>query len=52
MMPMVEGVAIPMVAKHIRENGEFASNELIDASATALLDELLRWATALKTLRA
>ena len=52
MMPMVEGVAIPMVAKHIQENGEFASNELIDASATALLDELLRWATALKTLRA
>lgn len=52
MMPMVEGVAIPMVAKHIRENGEFASNELIDASATTLLDELLRWATALKTLRA
>ncbi len=52
MMPMMEGVAIPMVAKHIQENGEFASNELIDASATALLDELLRWATALKTMRA
>ena len=52
MMPMVEGVAIPMVPKHIQENGEFASNELIDTSATTLLDELLRWATALKTLRA
>ena len=51
MMPMAEGIAVPMVAKHIRDNGEFASNELIDASATTLLDELLRWATALKTLR-
>ncbi|MFV0282386.1 MAG: NADPH-dependent FMN reductase [Castellaniella sp.] len=50
-MPMPEGVAIPMVPKHIQENGEFASNELIDASAVTLLDELLRWATALKTLR-
>jgi NAD(P)H-dependent FMN reductase len=52
MMPMVEGVAIPMVATHIQENGDFTSNDLIDASATALLDELLRWATALKPLRA
>ncbi|CDM25131.1 NADPH-dependent FMN reductase [Castellaniella defragrans 65Phen] len=52
MMPMAEGVAVPMVAKHIQDNGEFASNELIDASATTLLDELLRWATALKTMRA
>ena len=51
MMPMAEGVAIPMVHKHIQENGAFASNELIDASAATLLDELQRWATALKTLR-
>lgn len=51
MMPMVEGVAVPMVAKHLQENGQFVSNELIDASASTLLDELLRWATALKTLR-
>jgi NAD(P)H-dependent FMN reductase len=52
MMPMVEGVAVPMVAKQIQDNGAFASNELIDASATTLLDELLRWAEALKAMRA
>jgi NAD(P)H-dependent FMN reductase len=52
MMPMTEGVAIPMVPKHIQDNGEFASNEMIDSSAVTLLDELRRWATALKTMRA
>ncbi len=52
MMPMVEGVAVPMVQKHIQDNGEFASNELIDASAVTMLDELSRWATALKAMRA
>lgn len=52
MMPMVEGVAIPMVARHVSEAGLFSSNELIDASALSLLDELLRWAEALKPMRA
>ena len=52
MMPMVEGVAVPMVAKLLGENGKFASNELIDASARTMLDELLRWAEALQPMRA
>lgn len=52
MMPMVEGVAIPMVGSHLDDNGVFSSNELIDASAKTLLDELLRWAKALKAMRA
>lgn len=51
MMPMVEGVAVPMVGKQIMDDGEFASNELIDASATTMLDELLRWTEALRTMR-
>jgi NAD(P)H-dependent FMN reductase len=51
MMPMMEGVTVPMVANQIDDNGDFASNELIDASAQTLLDELLRWATALKPMR-
>ncbi|MDN5843658.1 MAG: NAD(P)H-dependent oxidoreductase [Alcaligenaceae bacterium] len=51
MMPMVEGVMVPMVAGHLSDVGEFASNDLIDNSATTLLDELLRWADALKTMR-
>ncbi|NUZ06275.1 NADPH-dependent FMN reductase [Piscinibacter koreensis] len=51
MMPMVEGVAVPMVAKSIDAAGTFTSNELIDASAQAMLDELHRWAAGLKAMR-
>lgn len=51
MMPMVEGVTVPMVASHITDSGVFSSNELIDASAKTMLDELLRWAKALKPMR-
>lgn len=51
MMPMVEGVAVPMVAQLLDADGNFQSNELIDASATTLLDELLRWAEGLKAMR-
>lgn len=51
MMPMVEGVAVPMVAGLINEAGLFTSNELIDLSAKTMLDELLRWAVALKPMR-
>lgn len=51
MMPMVEGVAIPMVATLLDENRKFKSNELIDTSAQTLLNELHRWAEALKAMR-
>lgn len=51
MMPMVEGVAVPMVAKLLTESGQFASNELIDASAKTMLDELQRWSVALQAMR-
>jgi len=51
MMPMVEGVAVPMVAKLLDEQRAFMPNELIVASATTLLDELFRWAEALKPMR-
>ncbi|UFN50142.1 NAD(P)H-dependent oxidoreductase [Roseomonas sp. OT10] len=52
MMPMVEGVMVPMVAKAIGEDGRMQSNPLIDDSATSMLDEMLRWAEALKPMRA
>lgn len=52
MMPMVEGVTVPMVQRHVSDSGVFTSNEPIDSSARTLLDELLRWATALKPMRA
>lgn len=51
MMPMFEGVAVPMVTKHFDEHKRFISNDLIDNAAKQMLDELHRWATALKTMR-
>lgn len=52
MMPMVEGVTIPMVATLLDENRKFKSNDLIDTSARTMLDELHRWTGPLKTMRA
>jgi hypothetical protein len=51
MMPMVEGVAVPMVARMIDEKGTFTPNDLIAASAVTLLDELYKWAEGLKAMR-
>jgi NAD(P)H-dependent FMN reductase len=52
MVPLMEGVTVPMVNSLIDENtGRFASNELIDDSAQTMLDELMRWADALKAMR-
>ncbi len=51
MMPMVEGVAVPMVAQALDEQGRFVSNRLIDHSAQQMLDELSRWTGALSSLR-
>ena len=49
-MPMVEAVTIPMVVQHM-DGGRFKGGEPFDKAATTLLDELLRWAEALKTMR-
>ncbi|MCZ0735361.1 NADPH-dependent FMN reductase [Phreatobacter sp. AB_2022a] len=51
MMPIPEGIAIPNFAGLLNEDREFASNDLINASAQTMLDELHKWAGALKTLR-
>lgn len=51
MMPMVEGVAVPMVGQLLDEQGAFVSNELVDHSAQQMLDELSKWTGALTTLR-
>ncbi|MGA9519892.1 MAG: NAD(P)H-dependent oxidoreductase [Myxococcaceae bacterium] len=50
-MPIFESVTIPMFPQHLK-NDVFEANDLHDKSATAMLDELLRWAEALKVLRA
>ena len=51
MMPMVEGVSIPMVNNLIDDSETFNSNELIDSAAVTLLDELHRWTLGLKAMR-
>ena len=51
-MPVPEAVNIPFVAQHLDEDKRFKSTELIDASATAMLDELLKWTESLASLRA
>jgi NAD(P)H-dependent FMN reductase len=52
MMPIPEGVPMPMVAQLIGEDKVFKPNDLISTGAKTMLDELAKWAGALKTLRA
>lgn len=52
MMPMFEGVAIPFFAQHLDEGtGRFDPGEVQAKAAVAMLDEMHRWAGALRTLR-
>lgn len=51
MMPMVEGVMIPMAAGQIDDEGQFQSNELIDKSAVTLLKELRFWTDGFTAMR-
>jgi hypothetical protein len=50
-MPVPEGVPMPMVFQNL-ENGKLNAPEIYRTSATAMLDELHKWAEALKGLRA
>ena len=50
MMPMVEAVNIPFYTQ-LMQDGVFKSNETHDKAVGPMLDELLRWSEALKTLR-
>jgi NAD(P)H-dependent FMN reductase len=52
MMPMLETVAIPFFAQHLDEGtGRFDPSEVQGKAAVAMLDEMHRWAGALRTLR-
>lgn len=50
MMPMVEAVNIPFFTQSVHD-GVFKANETQEKAVPVMLDELLRWAEALKTLR-
>ena len=51
MMPMAEGVSIPVVGQFIDDKQVFTPNDPITTAATQMLDELYRWAEALKAMR-
>jgi NAD(P)H-dependent FMN reductase len=52
MMPMFEAVSIPFFTQFVQaETGAFDPGDVQAKAATAMLDELHRWAVALKTLR-
>lgn len=51
MMPMVEGVAVPLVMNMLDDDKVFSSNELINKSADTMLAEIMRWAKGLKAMR-
>lgn len=52
MVPLVEAVTIPQVAQHIdTERDVFVPTEAHPKAATTMLDELVRWEHALRTLR-
>jgi NAD(P)H-dependent FMN reductase len=51
MMPIPEQVSIQFVAKQIGEDEAFTANESQVKAAGTMLDELLRWTLALKSMR-
>jgi NAD(P)H-dependent FMN reductase len=50
-MPVTDAVNIPFVAQHLDDDARFKPNEIMEQSATVMLDEVLRWAEALRPLR-
>jgi NAD(P)H-dependent FMN reductase len=50
MMPVPEGVALPNVFAQIKD-GVFTANELNTQGAASVLNEMIKWADALKPLR-
>jgi NAD(P)H-dependent FMN reductase len=51
LFPIFEAVSIPFVAQFIGEAGEFTPNDVMERSADAMLDELVRVGEALRPLR-
>lgn len=51
MMPMVEGVMIQMPWNHLGADKTYQGDQHIQNSATAMLDEMHKWAEALRAMR-
>ena len=52
MMPLPEGVGVPNVNQFLGPDRTFKPNELVAAGVPTMLNELRRWAEALKPMRA
>jgi NAD(P)H-dependent FMN reductase len=50
-MPVMDAVNIPFVANHLDEDRRLKPDEAMETAATAMLDEVSRWAAALRPLR-
>jgi NAD(P)H-dependent FMN reductase len=51
MVPIVEAVTLPFYTKMVDDDGAFKGGESQEKAAAAMLDELMRWTTALRSLR-
>ena len=51
MMPMVEGVMVQMPWEKLDDSGNFVAEQPHAQSATAMLEEMAKWAQALKAMR-
>ncbi|ESX21857.1 MULTISPECIES: NADPH-dependent FMN reductase [unclassified Mesorhizobium] len=51
-MPISEGVALPMYQKLLESDGSFQASEQVQGGTKTMLDELSRWSEALKPMRA
>lgn len=50
-MPIPEGVALPLYQKLLEADGSFKASEQVQGGTKAMLDELSRWSEALKPMR-
>ena len=50
-MPLPEGIALPMYQTLLDKDGGFTASDMVTASAKTMLNELSRWSEALKALR-
>lgn len=51
LVPMVEGVTIPMVAQSLDADRKYQPNEHVEPAGKVMLDELAKWALALRAMR-
>lgn len=51
MMPIADSVNIPFFTKYISAEQKFTPDDVLQKSMNTMLDELLRWTMALKTMR-